>query len=193
MSVPAGIFPPVMMRTHCPGLDGPVEEHTRVGRPDKLQGHLAVRTEVRYAHRVAVHGGVVVSRDHHRRDHVLGEDPTKGCPDGYALDAVHRLEERSDELPGFRHRHGVRIVVVGAARGVQRLGLVGHGGLSGQRTAAESSGAILAQMMAWLSRRREGHGAAPRELHMERRVVSETRAQYQSTIKVKDVGTLCYA
>ena len=73
VSAPAGITPPVKMRTHWPGADRRRVRLAGERLADARERRLAVRREVGEAHRLAVHRRVVVAGHVDRRDHVLGE------------------------------------------------------------------------------------------------------------------------
>src|SRR5208283_4177363 len=88
---------------------------------DPPQDGLASWVEVGEAHRVAIHGRVVVAGHGQRRDDLLGEDPTEGVAHVHPLDGRHRGKIARDELARLRHRHRVRIVIVGAGSFAQRL------------------------------------------------------------------------
>ena len=118
VSAPSGTTPPVMMRTHWPGATRPGE---RAGprRTRRPPSSVVSPSASRSAPRIAQPSMAELRCDGHvhRREDVLGEHAAQSAErTGTRSVAAHRLEEAVDELARLRHRHRVRVVVVGAGR-----------------------------------------------------------------------------
>ena len=102
---------------------------------DPVEHGVGIRLQVGKAQRVAVHRRIVVARHRDRRHHVLRQHAAERAADMNTLDRGHRCEKAADQLARLRHRHRIRIVVVGAGSLAQggrcAHGLVGD--FDGQR------------------------------------------------------------
>ena len=121
VSAPCGMTPPVKMRTHSRGPIEPDHGLPANDSPTRFSTVSRVGAQIGEAHRVAVHGRVVVARHGERRDDVFRQHAAERAAHVDALDRAHRREEAADQLARLGHRHRIRIVVVGAGSFAQGL------------------------------------------------------------------------
>ena len=143
VSAPAGITPPVKMRTHSPAPTRAARRLAGERLADAPQHRLAVRPRGRRSAPRSRPSPSCRGRERRaaRRRRRRARDRARSGWD--ALDGGDRREKRADQRARPVDRHRVRIVVVGAGGFAQGLGL-GHGSGGRSGSDGETTGAHVA-------------------------------------------------
>ena len=111
------------------GADGLPKRLASEARTDFRKRGFAVGLKISKAHRPAIHRGIAVRRNVHRRNNIFRENMAQGRTNRQAQHAGNRRKKLTNQPPRLVHRHGIRIVIIRATGFAESFGIfdLGHG------------------------------------------------------------------